>query len=96
MAEYTETLATDITFPNIDVYRTYRDGVQTGYRIVPQEGYLMYNTAANDTEYDPETDTEVPIIRYYHVLHCPLIFDFDNFPWRAVAMLDVEDPTRIY
>lgn len=91
MAEYTETLATDITFPNIDVYRTYRDGVQTGYRVVPQEGYLMYNTAANDTEYDPETDTEVPIIRYYHVLHCPLIFDFDNFTWVAVLESEVDE-----
>ena len=91
MAEYTEVLATDITFPNIDVYRTYCDGVQTGYRIVPQEGYLMYNTAANDTEYDPETGTEVPIIRYYHVIHAPLIFDFDNFTWVAILESEVDE-----
>ena len=84
MAVYTETLATDITFPHIEVYRKYREGEHYGYRIVPEKGYRMYDTTANDTEYDPETGTEVPITHYYHVMHAPLIFDFENFNFLAV------------
>ena len=91
MAVYTEELATDISFPHIEVYRKYRDGEHYGYRIVPEEGYLMYDTAANDTDYDPETGTEVPVTRYYHVIHASLMFDFDNFTWVAILESEVDE-----
>ena len=91
MTEYTEILATDIVFPHIEVYRKYRDGEHYGYKIIPEDGYHMYDTTTKDTEYDPETGTEVPIIRYYHVIHAPLIFDFDNFTWVAILESEVDE-----
>lgn len=91
MAEYTETLATDITFPHIEVYRKYRDGEHYGYKIVPEEGYLMYDTSCNDMIYDPETGTDVPHISYCRVAHAPLNFDFDNFTWVAVLESEIDE-----
>ena len=94
MTEYTEISATDIVFPHIEVYRKYREGEHYGYKIIPEDGYHMYDTTTKDTEYDPETGTEVPIIRYYHVIHAPLIFDFDNFTWVAILESEVDEDNK--
>lgn len=103
MANYTYELATDIVFPFIDVYRRYRDGVLTGYKVCTQEGYVMYDTTATDTEIaiDPETGLEmqdpetgeyieVPTTYYYTLMYCPLNTDFNNFTWVAVPRDSVD------
>lgn len=83
-AVFTYELATDIVFPNISVYRKFRDGVHCGYEVYSNEGYVMYDTAANDTEIlDPEVGP-VPTTYYYTWLSCPLNFNFANFTWVAV------------
>lgn len=90
MATYTEVLANDFNYPNIDIYRRYTDGVQTGYKVLPQEGYVMYSPT-NDviTELDPNTGEEVTNIYYCRLAILPLRYNFDNFNYIAVLESDV-------
>lgn len=83
MATYTKELAKDITFPNITVYRQFCDGVHYGYEVLTNTGYVMYDTASENTELD-ENGNEVTVIYYYTIFSCPLSYDFDNFSWVAV------------
>lgn len=100
MAVYTEEITTEYTFPNITLYKKLRDGEHYAWRIHPNEGYVMYDTTDEKTEFqpDPETgeDIEVPVTHYYTVAHLPLKYDFDNFPWVAVPREDVEDEGNIF
>lgn len=90
MAEYTTQIATEYNFPNITVYRKYRDGVHYAWRFVSNEGYVMYDTTANNTELDPETMLERPVIYYYTNVDCPLNYNFDNFAFKAISINEVD------
>ena len=91
MAVYTQEIATDIILTNITVYRKYRDGVLCGYEVYTNEGYVMYDTTANNTEVDPETWEEYPVIYYYTWLSCPVRTNFDTFTWIAVPRSSVDE-----
>lgn len=58
-------LATDIVMPNISVERSYTDGVLKAYRITANEGYVIYDTTAENLEWDEETGTEIPVNYYF-------------------------------
>lgn len=91
MAVYTQELATDIVFPNISVYRKYRDGIHCGYEVYSNEGYVMYDTTDENYEYNPETGEMYPVIYYYTWLSCPVNKNFDNFTWIAVPRDTVDE-----
>lgn len=91
MAVYTREIATDIVFPNITVYRKFKDGVHYAYDIYSNDGYVMYDTTAQDTEIDPDTLEEIPVTYYYTWLSRPLSFSFDNFTWVAVPRGSVDE-----
>ena len=91
MAVYTYEVATDYSYPNIMLYKVLRDGVQTGWRINANEGYVFYDTRANNTEYDPETGEETPVIYYYTVASLPMREDMVNFRWVAVPRSTVDE-----
>lgn len=82
---------TDYNFPNITIEATYLNGRHTGYRLTANEGYVIYDTTANDTEIDPDTMEEIPVIYYYTISILPLSYPFDNFPWVAVPRTDVDE-----
>lgn len=84
MTTYTFAEAKEYNFPNITVYRKLKDGVQSAWRFNTNEGYIMYDKRANDTELDPETMIERPVTYYYVVASAPLSFNMDAFPWVAV------------
>ena len=97
MANYTEELNTTFNFPHIDIFNRLKDGVITGYQARTQEGYVMYDTTATDTEpqIDPETgdyfldpETGIPIefptIYYYRLRGFPASYNFNNFSMVAV------------
>lgn len=84
-------LATDIMIPNISIYRTYVNGNHTGYRANANEGYVFYDITANDVEFDPETDEEIPVTYYYTVAILPKNINFDNFPFVAVPRDSVDE-----
>ncbi|MBQ8552301.1 MAG: hypothetical protein IJ428_05770 [Clostridia bacterium] len=88
---YTYEIATEYNFPNITVYKSFNDGVHNGYRVNSNDGYVMYDKSANNTELDPETMMEVPVIYYYRVMHCPLNYNFANFTWVAVPRDSVDE-----
>ena len=83
MLNYTELLTNEFDFPNITVYKKLKNGEHYAWHIVANEGYVMYDTAANDVDYDEEGNP-FPIIYYYDQAHCPLFYDFTNFTWIAV------------
>lgn len=89
---YTFEVATEFNFPNITIYKKIKDGTQhTAWRINANEGYVMYDLRDNNTEFDPETEEEIPVTYYYTVSSVPLTFDFDNFPWVAVPRDSVDE-----
>ena len=91
MAVYTYELATDYNFPNINLYRRYKDGVFNGWKAETAEGYVMYDTTANNTELDPETMIERPVTYYYTITTLPLRYNIDNFPYVAVPRDSVDE-----
>lgn len=91
MAIYTQELNTNYNFPHIDIYNRLTDGVVTGYQARTHEGYVMYNSTANDTEPDFENGGEKPVTYYYRLAGFPLRYNFDNFPWVAVPEDEVDE-----
>lgn len=90
MATYTREIATEFNFPNITVYHVLADGVLTAYEVRTNMGYVMYNPNANDTELDPETMQERPVIYCYAYKGMPKNYNFANFPWVAVPRNSVD------
>lgn len=84
-------LATDYNFPHINVYRRYYDGEFNGWKAETVEGYVMYNPNVINTEYDEETDTEIPVTYYYIRTTLPKIYNMDNFPYIAVPRDSVDE-----
>ena len=84
MDKYTTELATDFNFPHIDIYRQYCDGEFYGFKALAQEGYVFYDTEAKDTELEPETMVEIPVINYYTIRLFPKNYNMSNFTLKAV------------
>ena len=91
MAVYTKEIATEFTFTGIIVYRTLCDGVQTGWEIRVKEGYVFYDTTANNTELNEETELYEPVIYYYVIAALPMREDMVNFRWVAVPRDSVDE-----
>ena len=88
---YTEELNTNYNFPNISIYNTLKDGMLSSYKVVPNDGYVMYNTTENNTELDPETGEEISVIYYRTIAMLPKTFNFNNFPYVAVLRSEVDE-----
>lgn len=82
--------ATEFNFPNITIYKRMKDGVQTGWRMNADAGYVFYDVTADDTEMDFETNQEVPVTYYSRVRYLQLKRDFTNFPFIAVPESEVD------
>lgn len=91
MAEWTREINTNYNFPNINILNVLEDGVLSRYEAVPQEGYVMYDTQAEDYIVDPETTELVPVTYYSTLVGMPKTFDFDNFTWVAVLRSTVDE-----
>jgi hypothetical protein len=83
-------IATEYNFPNITVYRKVNDGVQSGWRVETNEGYVMYDPNDPQIGYD-EDDNEIEVFYYYTVKILTLNYNFDNFPWVAVPRDSVDE-----
>lgn len=91
MEIYTKELSADIIFPNISVYRDYRDGIHYGYEVYANNGYVMYDTTANDYERPEPDGTPVLTTYYYTWITFPKNFNFANFTWMAVLKSTVDE-----
>ena len=90
MAQIVYVVSPTITLPNITVEEKYADGVLISHRLTANEGYVIYDTSANDVEYEtnPETgeDIEIPVIYYYRQVTYPIRVPVEN--WDYVAVLE--------
>lgn len=92
MAVYTYPVSTEHNiYPNLTVCDRLRDGVPVGYRLTPNEGYVFYNKNDNYTEFDEETETEIPVTYYYTIAYLTLNYNWDSFPYVAVLRSDVDE-----
>lgn len=101
MAIYTTEINTNYNIPNITVYNKLKDGVLSAYQVIPNEGYVMYDSTANDTEpvldengdfmFDENGEMIVQPTRYYcRLAGIPL--RLPNKPYDYVAVLETEVP----
>lgn len=88
---YTQEIATEHNYPNLTVFRLLNDGVQYGWEIKPNEGYVMYDVNATNTELDPDTMEEIPVTYYYISWSLPLRYNFANFHWAAKPRSEVDE-----
>ena len=79
-------------YPNLTVCkRLNEDNVQNGWRVTPNDGYVMYDSSQNDFIIDEETGEEIPVNYYFTVAYHPQNFNFDNFSWVAVLRSTVDE-----
>jgi len=78
-------------YPNLTVYDVFRDGVLTRHRLNANEGYVFYDSTANDVEPDPITGEDVPVTYYYTEADLPLTYPWANFPYVAVLRSEVDE-----
>ena len=93
--------STSIALPNITVYELLQDGVLRGHRLTANEGYVIYDTSANEVEpkIDPETGDlvfdehgnviEIPVTYYFRQATIPVNVPVENWTWVAVPESDV-------
>jgi len=91
MADYTKELANDIAVENITVYRKYRDGEHYAYEAVANEGFVIYDETANDTELDTETMQPVKVTYYFERVGLPLKTNFVEFPFKAIPRSEADE-----
>ena len=77
-------------YQNLTVYERRRDGVLSGWKVNPNDGYVLYDTAANDVEYD-ENGNEFSVTYYYTEVIMPNNTNWDNFSWAAVLRSSVDE-----
>lgn len=89
-------------YPNINIYKTFLNGTRVGWRMLPADGYVMYDQNANDTE--PVLDAngnliededgnvlERPVTYYFVNVDFPLRYNWNNFAWVAVPRDSVDE-----
>jgi len=84
--KFTQEVATDLSFPNITVYRKFRDGEVCAYIAEADDGYAMYDKSTDDFAHEsPEGETAQISRCYYRKAIFPLSMDFSKFTWEAVS-----------
>lgn len=78
-------------YPNMTVKKRYLNDTFSGWSIFANEGYVIYDTSANNTEMNPETMEEIPVIYYYTATHKPARYNWDNFHYVAVLRSSVDE-----
>lgn len=92
---FTEEKTSSLSFPNITIGRRLRNGQPCAYVASADDGYVIYDTAAeNYVQASPDAEPE-KVIYYHSKIICPLHFDFANFTWAAVPIAEA-NPKYIF
>ncbi len=92
MAVYTYAVSNEHNnYSNLTVEDRFKDGQPFGWRVTPNEGYVMYRANANDVEIDPETGEEIPVTYYYTLATLSPYYNWANFSWVAVLRSEVDE-----
>ncbi len=92
---FTEERATELNFPNITIQKRLRDGQPCAYVAQADEGYVIYDTAAENYEQDSPEAEPKKVIYYHSKIICPLTLDFSKFSWQAVPK-DTADQKYVF
>lgn len=90
MAVWTTEVNNDYNLPNITVYNVLADGVLMRYRLIPNEGYVMYNTTMHEMEF-PQEGEPYEVIYYYRSYDAPLSQANSFDIWVAVLESEVDE-----
>jgi hypothetical protein len=91
MATWTTELDTTFSFPNLNVFKVLADGVQRSWRVIPQDGYVMYDTTAENWEQDGPDSEPYLVTHYFTQWNCPINFNWNHFTWVAVLRSEVDE-----
>ncbi|MBQ6998301.1 MAG: hypothetical protein IJN62_00740 [Clostridia bacterium] len=92
---FTEEKTSNLKFPNITIGKRLRNGQPCAYIASADDGYVIYDTAAeNYIQQSPDTEPE-KVIYYHSRIICPLNFDFSKFTWAAVPLAEA-NPKHIF
>ena len=81
---YTKQIAIGFNFPNVTVYKVFKDGVFDRYDAETGAGYVMYDETQKSTVIDPMTMQEVTYVYYCSAVSFPKTYDMTKFPYKAV------------
>ncbi len=91
MAEVNYMISTEHNiYPNLTVYDRFYDGVASGWKVVPNDGYVMYDITDNNIEFD-ENGNEIPVTYYYTQVNLSPYTNWNNFSWIAVLRSEVDE-----
>lgn len=88
------TVSPTITLPNITVEEKYIDGVLKAHRLTAHDGYVMYDTLAENYEpADPMNPggEQVRVNYYFRQATIPIRVPFENWGWVAVLESEVDE-----
>lgn len=92
MATYTYEIDTEHNiYPNLTVEKALCDGEFAYWRVQANSGYVFYDTNAEDVEFDPETDEEIPVVYYYTIRILNPRFNWGNFSLVAVPRDSIDE-----
>ncbi len=92
---FTEEKEKNLVFPNITIERRLRNGQPCAYIASADDGYVIYDTSAENYIQDSPDAEPQKVIHYHSRIICPLNFDFSNFTWAAVPV-DEANPNYIF
>jgi hypothetical protein len=79
-------------YSNLTVYDILMDGVFDGWRVLPNEGYVMYDTTDYNVVPDPDNPDEVIEVTFYYTrADLPPRFNWNNFSWVAILRSEVDE-----
>lgn len=84
-----------VYLPNITVEKQMADGVHIAYRLTANEGYVLHDTTADETIYDPDGNVIEVFVQYFRRAYIPIKYDPSVWTWEAVLESEVP-PDKIY
>lgn len=90
MAEVKYIISTEHNnYPNITVYDRLYDGVTSGWKLVADDGYVMYDTTDETTMLDNEGN-EIRDVYFCERVNLSPKNNWDKFSWVAVLSGDID------
>lgn len=81
--------STEIAIPNIIVEKTFYDDEHMGYRLRPENGYVLHSPSQDVVVEDPMTGETRTEQYYYREVNIPKVKPVSAWDWEAVLESDV-------
>ena len=95
MNTYKEKFEISYTYPHIDIYSQYDNNEHYGYKVLAHNGYVFYDTKANDTEQIINEETgeiiEKPVVYYSTIRLYPRNYVMNSLSLIAIKESDINE-----